>query len=318
MNKPQFVCGERSRGCWSCTVRSMMVGLAILLVAMPGWAGETTLVTPSASQGIDAACGTSDTDIVFDATRGVSIERFRGQAARTHLLNLMARYPAQFAQAHAAMSDRGAKPTEEVFVLRSLALADPAAEASSTMGFVPQSVVIGDASGEMVFWSWDDGDPNTWEGQIYVAHYAEQYEGIYDVQFFVGSASFSLSWASLVWQNHEPWHQFPDAVVDGGDSLGDVPELAMTPSLLSSARQSQEGIMPFSGGPGGPPQDPRSRAQVYWECWINGVRDGCAYSVAACIIGAALGGVGFPVCVAAECGVGIPLFFSYRCLIPIW
>lgn len=316
MSRPHLVRSDGSGDRWSCAVRSWSVALALLLGVLPGWAGGTTLVVPAASQEIDVGCGTSDTDIVFDAARGVSIERFRGQAARTHLLNLMARHPAQFAKAHAAMSDRGATPTEEVFVLRSLALADPVTESSSTPGLVPQSVVIGDASGEMVFWSWDDGDPNTWEGQIYVAHYAEQYEGIYDIQFVVASAPFSLSWASLVWQSHDPWNQFPDAAVDGGDSQGYDPELAMNRSFLSRASQSQEGMLPLSGGPSGPPQDPRS--QVYWDCWINGVSDGCAYGVLACVVGAALGGVGFPVCVAVECGVGVPLYYSYRCLITIW
>lgn len=214
------------------------------------------------------------------------------------------------------MADRGATPTEEVLVLRSLALASIVSESSMSPGSLLQSVAIGDASGEMVFWSWDDGDPNTWEGQVYVAHYAEEYEGIFDVQFHVASVPFSLSWADLVWQSRDPWSQTPDGVARDGGRVNSSADPWVTPALASRADCDYEAMMRSARGPGGAPKEPLS--QVYWDCWINGVADGCAYGVLGCIVGAALGGVGFPVCVAVECGVGVPLYYSYRCLFNIW
>jgi len=83
-----------------------------------------------AGERLDAGHLASESAVLFDVVRGLSIERLEGHAARAHLLNLMAKYPEQFSRAQVSLVERGAAPTEEVFVLRSLALAEPATESS--------------------------------------------------------------------------------------------------------------------------------------------------------------------------------------------
>lgn len=272
--------------------------LVLLFGVLLARSGGATGVEPVAGDRLDAGHLASESAVVFDVARGISIERLEGQAARAHLLNLMAKYPEQFSRAQVSLVERGAAPTEEVFVLRSLALAEPTAESSSSSGFTPESLAIGDANGEMIFWSWDDGDPSTWEGQIYVAHYSESYEGIFNAQFAIGSVPYAVTWENLVWYRWEPWNQVPDASSMGTDVIGSLlPSEGLLPGGASGALDSGGGA-------------PKPKHRHYLQCWLRGIGTGCVGSALHC----AMTGPGWVVCFAGGCGAVTPLVTSFACL----
>lgn len=282
------------------TVRWRVAALAVLLSALPAWAAEEAPVASPSAHLLEAGCRAPDSEVVLDADRGISVERVQGEAARTHLLNLMASHPEPFASARSTLAERGANPTEQVFVLRSLALADPVPALSKAPGSSPDSVAIGDGSGEMIFWSWDDGDPSTWEGQIYVANYEHDFEAILETQFAIGSVPYSVVWGSTIWSRRGPYQQFPDATSTGGDATFGAESLV---SLLAS------------GGPGvlaggDEPPRPEPRAQHYLNCWLEGVGGGCATAAVACLVS----GPVWIVCFLEGCLAWTPLVTTVLCL----
>lgn len=281
-------------------VRSGIAALALALSALPVWAVGMTAEEPPLAHQLEAGCRAPDSEVVLDADRGISVERVQGEAARTHLLNLMARHPEPFASARSTLAERGAHPTEQVFVLRSLALADPVPALSKAPGSSPDSVAIGDGNGEMIFWSWDDGDPSTWEGQIYVANYEHDFEAILETQFAIGSVPYSVVWGSTIWSRRGPYQQFPDAASTGGDETFGTEFLA---SLLSN------------GGPGvlaggDEPPRPKPKAQHYLECWLGGMGSGCFAGAVRCL----LTGPAWVVCFLTDCMAWTPLATSIWCL----
>lgn len=102
----------------------------------------------------------------------VWVERLTGKAALAHLHNIMSRRPGAFDRARQSLRDRGFVPTETVYVERTIRLA-------STQPFgkglvVPaQDYSESNEDGEILFWSWDDGDDATWEGSIYIEIYSD-------------------------------------------------------------------------------------------------------------------------------------------------
>lgn len=85
-------------------------------------------------------------------------EVLKGAGAANHLRNLKAKHKDAFDKAEKLLRDRGWVPTEIIGVVRS----------SSTI-----QLIESDATGEITAWAWDDGDPSTWEGTVYVELYGE-------------------------------------------------------------------------------------------------------------------------------------------------
>lgn len=152
----------------------------------------------------------------------------------------------------------------------------------------------------MIFWSWDDGDPSTWEGQIYVANYEHDFEALLETQFAIGSVPYSVVWGGMIWSRRGPYQQFPDAASTGGDETFGTEFLA---SLLAG------------GGPGllaggDEPPKPKPKAQHYLECWLGGMGSGCFAGAVRCL----LTGPAWVVCFLTDCMAWTPLATSIFCL----
>lgn len=121
------------------------------------------------------------------------VEVLHGAQALAHLKNLKARRAAAFALATKLMEGRGFKPTDIVTVIRSTSAArlSPSGTRSDL-----QRVQTGasDSSGEVDLWSWDDGDPSTWEGVVYFEDYSTGAS-------FTGNTQIDISGSeSVLWE----------------------------------------------------------------------------------------------------------------------
>ena len=60
------------------------------------------------------------------------------------------------------------------------------------------TTTLSSAEGELVLWSWDDGDPFTWEGTVFMAAYGDKYaEHLSDTQIDIGSVTACPVFACL-------------------------------------------------------------------------------------------------------------------------
>lgn len=76
---------------------------------------------------------------------------------------------------------RGYRKTEEVFVQRSRSTNGPSASGVTTM----EDRFVAEGDGEVIFYSWDDGDDTTWEGEIYSKDYVSGAAGLNHGQFLI-------------------------------------------------------------------------------------------------------------------------------------
>ena len=106
-----------------------------------------------------------------------TVQVLTGREALDHLKNLQARRPGPFAEAGQRLRAKGWTPTEHVLVVRTVRKA-----ITSRNGYGPilpaQTTTIDTDEGEVVFWSWDDGDPLTWEGEMWAQRYSDGAEAL--------------------------------------------------------------------------------------------------------------------------------------------
>lgn len=91
----------------------------------------------------------------------LTVQRIGGEEALTYLQQLEAKNPSVFSEVRRSLRGRGYEPTRTVSVSRTVA----------TPGLISDSASSSD--GEIVMWSWDDGDDGTWEGMVYVKRYSD-------------------------------------------------------------------------------------------------------------------------------------------------
>jgi len=120
------------------------------------------------------------------------VEKMKGEAALTHLYNLFSRRPQALRAARKSLMDKGFEPTENVYVERTVRfLSDPSGhgeiEATPVQSYSEQS-----SEGEIIFWSWDDGNDATWEGIIYVEVYATNEASTWEGQ--LDASDSNLPW----------------------------------------------------------------------------------------------------------------------------
>lgn len=89
------------------------------------------------------------------------VQVLRGVEALAHLQNLQSKRPEVFQKANARARMRGWRPTNTVLVMRTMR----DSVASDEIRSVRQDIYT--SEGEVTFWSWDDGDDSTWEGQMF-------------------------------------------------------------------------------------------------------------------------------------------------------
>jgi hypothetical protein len=124
-------------------------------------------------------------------------ERLTGEAALAHLNQLKAKHGAAFAAAARMMEQRGFHPTDVVNVLRSKHLTR-SQKSPLAPGVDLAQTTYSDSDGEVTMWSWDDGDPNTWEGVVYLEDYSSGSNGTFNTQVDISQQNYSTYWEQTV------------------------------------------------------------------------------------------------------------------------
>lgn len=133
----------------------------------------------------------ADTTVIRAGDHEVVVETAAPQAARARLEQLKVQNPDAFSRAGIALAQHGCKATETI-VVRHVSRR-PAKKVQPTESYT-------DGDTEIVFWSWDDGDNATWEGEIYVINHSSGAEMLLDGQFDTTTQSLPVSWESTVYR----------------------------------------------------------------------------------------------------------------------
>jgi hypothetical protein len=180
------------------TMREKTLALILMFTTTAGPAFATPVVTTSGERAPAAALArTSDyVRAVSDDGRS-AVDTLTDEAARAHLAELRARKPSAFAKADAMMEKKGYARTEIVVVRRSV---DLRGERGRANGIAPVQSYSND-DGEIVFYSWDDGDDGTWEGQVYVENYATGASILVNGQILISDAAVPVQWERTVYSS---------------------------------------------------------------------------------------------------------------------
>jgi hypothetical protein len=125
----------------------------------------------------------------------LNLEHLTGHAARQRFEQLRASHRGVFEKAAAMLLRHGFVDTGVVEIIRT-----PRAVRNSRGDSPrPYSLVdsVADTEGEIVYWSWDDGDQTTWEGNIYLHEYSTVNWISFNGQFSVETAN---AWA-MYWDD---------------------------------------------------------------------------------------------------------------------
>jgi hypothetical protein len=212
------------------------------------------------------------------------IETLTGSAALAHLRNLQRKRSKAFEKAAQVMRARGFEPTDIVFVQRRIPRSVARGSASSVMPASESS--ISSSEGELVLWSWDDGNPSTWEGTIFTAAYGDRYaEYLSDAQLDISSASvFDTEWEELIeWYARERTPRYQQTERSNGSERGGV----MRASLSESRGRRPYQLLQSA------PKQPVNPVKTWAKCSLVG----CAGAAGACWIS----GPGFGHCFTAWC-----------------
>ena len=210
--------------------------------------------------------------------------------ALAHLYNLRARRPDALTAAASKLAARGFSPTATVYVERLIGLARSPGEGPESSLRPAQNYSEQSSSGEIVFWSWDDGQPNTWEGSIYMEIYSNGAASTWEGQIYSGTSDHP--WVYY----YKTWEQPPRPPLP---TLWDAPPLPG--AVLSAAMKG-----PFQGPPG---EIMLAGTFAGWaRCWRKCVVAWCAGAAVACIGST----VGWPLCWGGAC-TGVELACGIQC-----
>jgi hypothetical protein len=184
---------------------SVVVGAWFLMTPSFGMANQpaTTLTTNPPTASLLSRC-----QYVPPNAAQRAVEVLEGEAALAHIRNLKAKRPKAWARAEQLLIERGYKPTGEAVVLRSTSLVRDREKPRKPFGFIQET--IQDSSGEVTFWSWDDGQDGTWEGTIYMADY-DGFESLADAQIYFDTPDFAPTWEYTVHVEGPPQEYHRDA-----------------------------------------------------------------------------------------------------------
>lgn len=224
------------------------------------------------------------------------IETLTGPAAVAHLRNLQRKRAKAFDKAAQIMRERSFKPTDFVYVQRSVA-ADSSLRVSDSS--------ISSPEGELVLWSWDDGDPYTWEGTVFMAAYGDHYaESLSNAQLDIASeATFDTTWEVLVdWYGDYRGPRDLDPVARRSTRRGDGG------IQLISLRSSEYELLQSQ-----PPQQPKPPMNPVKK-WAICAGGACAGAAATCWITGPL----FGACFNARCTGGSLACAVTLVLMEVW
>jgi len=200
------------------------------------------------------------------------VEKLASATAHARLDAIKAQLPDAFQRAQSALEARGYKPTETI-VIRRIQRLDKVRPA--------QTYTDGDT--EIVFWSWDDGDDSTWEGEIYMENHTSGVSLLLDGQIAIGNPALPVTWETQIYR-HGPL----TSPADPGSEVsmprrGTAVQIA---SLSGGLAGTDAGIQLVQFGP-------RHRLQHWAECSATG----CWSALVAC----RFTGPAWPECAAGAC-----------------
>lgn len=232
----------------------------------PDWFGQGAFEKVT---GTDATIlRVSDTEIIERITGRTALNRLRDVQAEPHKR-------AAFQRASARLRALGYKPTNTVVVYRQYR---PDSLKSGKRGAVrPIQESVSDGSGELIFWSWDDGYSGTWEGQLYGERYADGAWHLASNQADISTEEFYAIWST------DEGHSDGGGTPPIGFRNGARPGLQLISDAPLDARRLQR-----------VQDDARSR----FNAWLNCARNFCAASTMRCM----MMGPQFPNCMIIACG----------------
>lgn len=228
-----------------------------------------------------------------DLGGGVYVDRLSGLTAYAHLQNLRSRQPEAFEAATRALREKGFHPTSHVYVERTVRLASSPNFGSTAFA---QDYSESNSEGEILFWSWSDGDDNTWEGQIYVEIYANGDASTWEGQIDASNEDHEWIYNQQTWEDPEVQNK---EVTDRRQHFRALPDQVRThaiPAVLSSQTRGYLGHYATAGW-------------MEWaRCWRQNVVAFCTGAAIGCL--ASNGG--WPACWGATC-VGVEVASAIAC-----
>lgn len=202
-----------------------------------------------------------------------------------------------FKAARKALEARGYRPTQQVYVERTVRLASnrsgkPGAGIVAAQDYSEQS-----GEGEIIFWSWDDGNDNTWEGSVYVEVYSNGDAATWEGQIDASNEDHEWVYYQMTWSGGPG---------GGGDPLPVGLEAPPLPSRNAYPSPTLAAWPPPSASSGSMylPVDWSSWA----KCWRACVVGGCITVAFGCIASGPL----WPACFGWGC-VGMELGCGVTC-----
>ena len=239
----------------------------------------------------------STPDVVrVQLSEGVFAERLSGAAALAHLRNLMSRHPSAMTASRANLTGRGFAPTDVVYVERTIRLASDGSEQYGSSFSLAQDSGESNSDGEILFWSWDDGDDATWEGTIYMEMYSNGAASTWDGQINASNSQHDWVFYQKTWTSGS-----------GGPRPVDFRTPGEAPPLPGRVPQVGYAVLSSGADHGSSPN-----VTVSWMgwavCWRSCVVTGCGTAAVGCI----RVGPGWPGCFAAWC-IGAEIFCGVGC-----
>lgn len=166
--------------------------LVVATFGLPGCADQEPITPPSSQNtlapSVPDALGLERVEQserrVTELPDGRVLEELHGDPAYRHLQQLISRRPDAFA--NLSLLARGYRPSEEVLVQR-VRRPQHAANRGDGFSMFAQSYEESNSEGEIIFWSWDNGDPGTWEGVVWFEDYTTGLAGTNEAQVDISS-----------------------------------------------------------------------------------------------------------------------------------
>lgn len=161
--------------------RRALISLLAFAVGLPTYGRQITTPPPTLAP----------VPVASDARMHV----ITGAEARQHLRTLMSRNPAAFALAEKRLRARGWVPTDQITVIKT-----PKIKSSDT-------TTITTDEGEVVFWSWDDGNADTWEGEVWAENYGNGAKQLQETQVDIETDAQVLWEETVFYERPTPVYQ---------------------------------------------------------------------------------------------------------------
>lgn len=228
----------------------------------------------------------------------VAVEQLTGKAAYAHLQNLLSRRPHALARSRARLVERGFKPTDAVFVERTLRRVSHKRQSQNPDYSLVQTSGEYSQEGEILFWSYD-GPGYTWQGTIYLNVYG-QGEATWDGQLDTDSYDYPWNWV------YNTWSECPEG--ECGESDEDA-GLRLTPPKPGAAFHYAKELLRRDAS-NAYQRTALARLEDWAHCWRQNVIGGCTAAATVCWRVKAA----FPACWAAAC-VGVEIGYGIGCAI---